>query len=281
MNTNCYRFEKFFFQKGLLDNCVDATYIIHLEDNGRFESIMNQLDEYHPTKLTYIVFNKGYKNCEKKDYINIPPYDLVDAFLKVFKHANQNNYNNILILEDDFIFHKDIKKKFIQKDICTFINKQQNKNFQYLLGCIPLIKLPCHLKCKHYVCVLSLGSHACIYSKKNRIETLKVKQQIIKDWDAYHWYYNKRYTYYKPLCYQLFSETDNSKYWNYNYYILYIGGKLLLIIFKCLQLDKQVEPGYSFFYLFSKLLPVILVVLLILLLIPIIRRIIKIKKIRF
>ena len=79
MNTKCYRFEKFIFQKGLLDNCVDATYIIHLKDNGRFEGIMNKLDEYHPTKITYIVFNKGYKNCEKEDYITIPPLDLVDG----------------------------------------------------------------------------------------------------------------------------------------------------------------------------------------------------------
>jgi hypothetical protein len=271
MNTKCYRFEKFIFQKGLLDSCVDATYIIHLEDNGRIESIMNQLDEYHPTKLTYIVFNKGYKNCQKEDYITTPPHDLVDAFLKVFKHANQNNYNNILILEDDFIFHKDIKKKYIQQDICSFINKEKNKNFIYLLGCIPSIMLPCHLKGKHYISVASLGTHACIYSKKNRIETLKVQQEKIKDWDCYHGYYNKRYTYYRPLCYQLFPDTENKKYWGAENYIMFFCGNVNKIIFKYFQLDKQVEPGYSYCYLLSNIISCLLVILLILLLIVIIK----------
>jgi len=217
---------------------------------------MNNLDEYHPTKLTYIVFNKGYKNCEKEDYINIPPYDLVDAFLNVFKHANQNNYNNILILEDDFIFHKDIKKKYIQQDICTFIKKQKNKNFQYLLGCIPYLFIP--YNSKHYKIVISGGMHACIYSKKNRIETLKVKQEKIKDWDGYNCTFSTRYTYNRPLCYQLFTNTENSNHWSINYnYTQYI--------IKFFNLNKQVEPGYSNVYLLSKITFYLLIILLILL----------------
>ena len=266
MNNNCYRFEKFIFQKGLLDSCVDATYIIHLKDNGRFEGIMNKLDEYHPTKITYIVFNKGYKNCEKEDYITIPPLDLVDAFFKVFKHANQNNYNNILILEDDFIFHKDIKKKYIQQDICTFIKKQKNTNFQYFLGCVPYLFIP--YNSKHYKIVISGGMHACIYSKKNRIELLKVKQEKIKDWDSYNSFDNQ-YTYHRPLCYQLFTNTENSKYWgsDHKYNFMYIIKKLI----KFVKLDKQVEPGYSYMYLLSKITFYLLIILLIVLLIVIIK----------
>ena len=257
MESKCYRFEKFIFQKGLLDNCVDATYIIHLEDNGRFESIMNQLDEYHPTKLTYVVFNKGYKNCEKEIYITIPPYDLVDAFLKVFKHANQNNYNNILILEDDFIFHEDIKKKCIQKDICSFIKKQKNKNFIYFLGCIPLLLMPFDYN-NHYKILSSAGTHSCIYSKQNRIETLKMNQQKIKDWDDYHRMYSIKYTYYKPLCYQIFPETKNSKHWTINYKYC----QFILIFF---NLNNSPEPGYSYFYVLSKILFYLLIIFLILL----------------
>ena len=256
MNTNCYRFEKFIFQKGLLDNCVDATYIIHLEDNGRFEEILNQLDEYHPTKLTYIVFNKGYKNCEKEDYINIPPYDLVDAFLKVFKHANQNNYNNILILEDDFIFHEDIKKNSIQKDICSFIKKQKNKNFIYLLGCVPQLLMPFYNN--HYIILSSGGMHSCIYSKQNRIEILKVNQKKIKYWDDFNRIYSIKYTYYKPLCYQLFPETENSKHW----FINYKHWKFILNFF---NLNNSPEPGYSSLYLLSKILFYLLIFFLILL----------------
>ena len=241
---------------------------------------MNQLYEYQPTKITYILFNKGYKNCKKADYINIPPLDLIDAFLQIFKHANLNNYNNILVLEDDFIFHENIKDKTIQKEICTFINHKKNNNFIYLLGCIPLIKLPCNIKGKHYVSLVSLGTHACIYSKKNRMKTLKDKQEKILDWDYYNVVNTRRYTYYKPLCYQLFPDTENSNHWGRENSFSHIYMEFIKIIFKTFLLHKQVEPGYSVSYTFSKIFPFVLLTLFIILLIPIIRRVRKIKRIK-
>ena len=104
-----YRFKKNIFNDRFLNNSVDATYIIHLENNGRYNHIQEQLSEYHPTNIVYILFNKGYKKSKKKSFINNPPLDLVDSFLEIFKHAEINNYNNILILEDDFIFSEKIK----------------------------------------------------------------------------------------------------------------------------------------------------------------------------
>jgi hypothetical protein len=101
-----YRFKKKIFNDGFLNNSVDATYIIHLENNGRYNHIQEQLSEYHPTNIVYILFNKGYKKSKKKYFINKTCLDLIDACLKIFKHAEIHNYNNILILEDDFIFSK-------------------------------------------------------------------------------------------------------------------------------------------------------------------------------
>ena len=57
-NKNCYNFKELNYNRGFLDSCVDATYIIHLENNGRLEHISNQLKEYHPTK-------NGYENISK------------------------------------------------------------------------------------------------------------------------------------------------------------------------------------------------------------------------
>jgi len=68
-NSKCYNFNKITYANGLLDDAVDATYIIHLEGNGRYEDILKQLDLYQPTKIVYIVFNKGYKNCSKGQHI--------------------------------------------------------------------------------------------------------------------------------------------------------------------------------------------------------------------
>ena len=38
-------------------------------------------------------------------------YDIIDANIYIFNHAKQNNYSNILVLEDDFIFSSEITNK--------------------------------------------------------------------------------------------------------------------------------------------------------------------------
>ena len=247
-----YKFKKIIFNDGILNKSTDVTYIIHLENNGRYEHIINQLKEYHPTNIIYILFNKGYKKSKKKEFINNPPLDLVDAFLEIFKHANNKNYNNILILEDDFIFSKKIKEKEHIDIINNTINNLGNINFIYYLGCIPALLFPYDLY--HYKILISLGTHAIIYSKQNRIDILKINQIKIKDWDELQFKYNSnRIAYCKPLCYQLFTNTDNSNYWGENTPIKFFF-KLLLHFLKIIKLNKQVEPGTSICYTFSKIL---------------------------
>jgi hypothetical protein len=80
----CYTYKKIISNYGLYDDSIDSTYIIHLENNGRLDNVMKQINKYMPTKIVYIVFNKGYKNCNKDNYINTPPLDLVNAFLEIF-----------------------------------------------------------------------------------------------------------------------------------------------------------------------------------------------------
>jgi hypothetical protein len=266
-SRQCYTFKKMKYNAGLLDDAVDATYIIHLEGNGRYDDIMNQLKIYHPTKEVYILFNKGYKKCQKDEHIKLPAHDLVDAFLHIFKHAKNENYDNILILEDDFIFTEKIKKTSTQQDICTFLNEHKNEDYQYFLGCLPLLQLPCTLDCKHYINICSLGMHAVIYTKKNRERLLKVNQKNITDWDYYSFTHSRRYTYCEPLCYQLLNDTENSKNWHKDNSILHIIALLTKKIINLFKLDTQIEPGYSFLYIFSKIFAFTLLILLILILV--------------
>lgn len=258
----CYTFKKMKYNTGLLHNAVDATYIIHLEGNGRYDDIMNQLKTYHPTKEVYIVFNKGYKKCQKDEHIKLPAHDLVDAFLQVFKHAKNQNYDNILILEDDFIFTEKIKKTSTQQDICTFLNEHKNEDYQYFLGCLPYLQLPCTLDCKHYINICSVGTHAVIYTKKNREILLNVNQKDIIDWDYYSFTHSRRYVYCEPLCYQLFPDTENSKNWHKDNYILYIISKSVKKFYNILKLNTQIEPGYSIFYIFSKIFAFTIIILI-------------------
>ena len=116
----CYKFEKLNYDSGLLDTNVDVTYIIHLENSGRYDNIIKQLEKYKPTKTIYILLNKGFSKCNKTG-IESSYADLTDCYLQIFKHAQKQNFGNILILEDDFIFNEKVNGAFKFSKIVTFI----------------------------------------------------------------------------------------------------------------------------------------------------------------
>jgi hypothetical protein len=246
------------YNNGILDGSVDVTYVIHLEGNGRINNIKNQLDKYRPTKTNYILVNKGFKKCKKDIPKEEPPYDLVDAFAQIFKHAQKKNYINILILEDDFEFNDKMFNKEIINDINNFINEKENEDFMYLLGGFPHLQMP--YKNKHYKLFISNGCHAAIYSKnfiKNILDKNDFKNMI--DWDIYTNFNSNRYIYSEPLCYQLVTDTENSKYW----LNIFNTAELLKLYMRFLKLDVQYEPGFSYCYLNSKILFYILLLVVI------------------
>ena len=209
MVEDCIIFEKINLYNGLLDKSVDVTYVINLIGNGRLESVKKQLFEFKPTSTIYIALNKGYKNCKKDKHVTTPPVDIIDVNLHIFKHANQNNFKNILVLEDDFIFSNEIKNHDVIDNINKFILKKNNKSFIYSLGNIPSIIIPVTFNFQHYY-GLFCGNHACIYSRKYRDNVLSRKDlNKLKDWDmeVNAW----AYMYYKPLCYQIFPETEKAR----------------------------------------------------------------------
>jgi len=256
--SHCYKFEPIQYDDGILNACVDATYIIHLEGNGRLDSIRAQLEMYHPSDQVYILFNKGYKKCEKS--ISSPGHDLIDAFLQCFQHAKSNGFGNILILEDDFIFSEEIKNKKHVDAISSFIHDKTD--FMYLLGCLPFLQIPASLDLAHYHAI-SCGTHAVIYDETFREQIVMLHSNKISDWDVFlnAQYFSNRYCYYLPLCFQLFPPTDNSKHWGVDNVILFFLGQILFKVIQILNLNESIEPGYSIFYGFSKTIPVVFILL--------------------
>jgi hypothetical protein len=234
----CYRFRSFYNENAMF-HTVDATYIVHLKGNGRYENIEKQLNRYPLTKHVHILINEGYKNCDKPG-IDSPAIDLVDAFKYCMNHATQ--YNNILILEDDFIVHEDIYDHV--DNINNFV--ENNTDFIYRLGCVPYIMIPYdHTNYKG----ISTGSHSVIYSKSVRNE---IVNSTINDWDVFLNFHLMNYIYHTPIIYQLFPSTENSNRWgDYNIFIRILGCILRNVLYIC-NLHKQVEPGYSIFYIVAK-----------------------------
>jgi hypothetical protein len=269
-NKKCYRFEKQLLSGNLLfDKSVCATYIIHLEDNGRLNAVKEQLKEYQPTKIVYIAYNKGYKKCNKNPKIDQPAYDLIDAYLQIFKHAEKEKYQNILILEDDFFFNVKIKDAIHQDNINTFLNSHKDTRFIYRLGCTPLLQIPYNYY--NYITIAG-GAHSTVYSKNFRDYVLQNVQQLdIRDWDIFlNMNFLHQYCYYIPICYQLFPKTENSMLWGNGYGKIFNELTVFIThgIINVLKLDLQPEPGYSLLYIFSKILFYLLVFLILYLALP-------------
>lgn len=246
--NNCYFFNKLHFNSGKFDKSIDATYIIHLKGNGRIENIYNQLDHFQPTNTVYILFNNGFKKCTKELPEQTTTHDLVDAFITIFKHADLNSYDNILILEDDFIFDDEIKNVLVQKDINAFLNYNKETSFIYYLGCLPFLRVGSLTN--HNRILLSSEAQSCVYSKSMRSYTYTIDRNSIFDWDVYLNMYPfgfTRYGYYKQLCSQLHLHTENSDNWWNPFGMADIFKKLK----NSIALHKHIEPGHSYFYFLS------------------------------
>jgi hypothetical protein len=249
-NAKCYDLEERNYTDGLLSPDVEATYILYLEGSPRYDDINKQLDNFHPTDKVFIVHNQGFKKCDKQLEENNSVYDLIDAYIYALNHAKKNDYENILILEDDFMFDEKIKESKHVEIIKNFLIENKNRNVTYLLGCIPYIQIPLG----GYSRVLkSVDTHAVIYNK-NSINKLLDNKEKLNDWDIDLAKYTIKYTHNIPLCYQLKTETENYNIWcdkkkGFRKY----GCNSVKSVYKTLNLDKSVK-SYMFFYNASNIL---------------------------
>jgi hypothetical protein len=257
----CYTFKQYKYTDGIFSKHIDATYIIYLSGSTRMTSIMSQLEQYHPTDNVYILINKPFKYCKKNLIRDRIAYDIIDSNMHIFNHAKQNDYENILVLEDDFIFSPEIKNTTHIDNINSFLNKHTNTDFIYQLGCAPIILIP--YNSYTYIAFISWGAHAHIYSRKSYMRHLNEYDNKMKSYtelgglDTYATINNIRYwnvfTYYKPLCYQTYPNTDSR---------LESSSSASLMLISTLGIDKEPEPGTSILYFISKILFPLLLILL-------------------
>jgi hypothetical protein len=264
-DNKCYKKELIKFDSGLYDDSIDCAYILYLEgNNDRYLKLMEQIKKYPLTKNIYLLRNKGYKNCKKNVDVTIPTHDCIYSHYEAYVHAELNEFNNIIVLEDDFIFDKDIDNEENINAINSFLNKKKNTNFIYLFGTIPIIINKRDFY--HYETTFFGGAHTYVISKKCRQKILNQnKQDFINYIDFEGNLVNnsdKVYMFYKPLSYQTFPVTENQKIWKNMY------GNIMYYIYvysiKVLKLDKQVQPGYDIVYFLAKLLPIIVVIVFLL-----------------
>lgn len=251
------------YNDGIFTPNIDATYIIHLKDNGREQHIFDELSRIHPTSVIHIVYNEGFRRVDKGPQVKTTVDDLTHTYLWTFEHAVVQRYRNILILEDDFMFNvDDIKKPENQQNIRDILESRKSEDHVFLLGCLPFLLLP---RDPSTYTGITCGMHCAVYSEQCIRNTLANRDKIV-DWDIFFNFVSEttnKYVYYKPLCYQLFPVTENSTNWGMEHIVLRTLSEMIKPFMQVCRLDIQVEPGYSAFYMFSKILGIGLALLVI------------------
>jgi len=259
----CNEYDIINFESGILDDIIDAVYVITLKKSNRIENVYKQINEYKLSKNNIIQINERYTDCNIDLCEQQPNYHLFYNLVNICKHANKENYNNVLILEDDFIFDEQIKDTQIIKDLDDFIN---NNNFNlYNLGGVFITSIP-YYSFKHFKYYLGLTSHSIIYSKNARdiiIEKYKydkcMKNTILNF--PYHdsWFnknLDKKFFYYKPICYQPLEITENQKTWKSS-----LSGIIMYNIIKLYGLDITPKIGFKWMYITFYIIHIIIFVI--------------------
>ena len=244
MHSECFRKEVLHLDNSLFENTVDACYLLTMEKSTRRNAYMNQLFKYPPYSKVQIIHNKGFRNCQKEDWITTPLLDIIDFYGKIFEECIHNNTKRVLILEDDFFFVDPIQtiRDYIH-DIDTFLEKN-NDFLIYNLGALPYFMAPTSTDMTHYY-YKGGASHAVIYSQKAMRLYVDAYRSMTCSSDTFWNAYTRVFTFHKPFCFQLCPHTENSTYWcswlDVNYYIR-----------QCFKADKTHSYLFPFAYTASK-----------------------------
>jgi hypothetical protein len=216
---------------------VSAAYVLHLDGNGRLPALRAELERRRPARVVHVVHNPGSM---------LPPAaDIVEAYKYIFRHAQTQGYDTVLVLEDDFTWGRVTATDAANVD--AFLARNAHRQLVYHLGCLPALMLPAG---SGSYLTLGCGTHASIYTKTCREWVLGYTKKI-RDWDMFLFFHFFRYAYGRPLCYQLYGRTANSDQW-----LRFCGlTPLLRLGARMLLLDRRAEPGYWMCYTGAKCAP--------------------------
>ena len=236
--SDCYYTKSYTIDKGNYDGVIECTYVLLMENSKREEQILRQIEDAKITSKVVIQHNKGYKKCEKNLRVNKPNYDIEDALKNVFKHALNQGYSRIIVLEDDCQFDERIRDPVVVNDLHTFLNKRDPEI--YNLGPISIQSpIDVLLHNNHQRLLYTTCAHAVIYNKKYMDSAIH-RKFMSGHVDLEHNRTWSKYTYMYPLAYQKCTETENAKEgWGDAYFLLNN------IMFKPLKMDTQVQPGFD------------------------------------
>lgn len=239
MNSTCYYYEEFHTTHGNLDPSIDCTYVLIMHKSPRKEQIYQNVMKSNLTSHIIFQYNHGYKKCNKNLRKDGPNYDLEHANKTAFSHALNRGYKRIIVLEDDCQFDDRILEREVVDDLNTFLIGKNPK--VYNLGPTVSISSPIDIlkKHKHHLLLYNNASHAMVYNDEYMHNAINTNFMLgHADFETNR--HTSKYTYHKPLAYQIVERSENSKDgWGY------LWNFMDIFIIRPTGIDKQVQPGYD------------------------------------
>jgi len=247
INNQCYRYEKISthnkFDSQIIFPIIDMTYVLIMNGSNYEERVRKQLNEYPFTRNIYLQWNYGFKNCRKYLPNQNTVSDLSDAYIIAFNNAIQNNYNRIMILEDDFVVTEITNND--QENIHNFL-KIYNPEI-LTLGSIIVKSSDKYFLNNNFLQIHSkYGTHAMIYNQ-DIINKLYYNKNVLNiDIDNLTNKYCNIYCYKLPLIIQLLPKTENRNNWNSNKFNKFVSDFLIWLF--GLDNEKRYKNTYKYLH---------------------------------
>ena len=173
LNSNTHFTKEFLVNKdNSLINNIDQVYVVNMDKDKKrlriFTIYMNKLN----IKFKRITGIDGKKVYSKyKTYLSPGELGCLLSHINIMKDAIKNNYENILVLEDDIIFHKDFHN-ILKKTYNNIIKNEKRFDLIYLGYNNLFTKF--YIKNKYYFKTKNTnGTYAMIINKNIFKEILK------------------------------------------------------------------------------------------------------------
>ncbi len=243
--NNCYEFRKLNTGAGIFENVVDACVVITCCESNNYHrehSVYEKLKKHNIHSNTYILYNKGFKTCNKEPNVKHSAQDITHAVYTIFNKFIESD--RLLVLEDDF----EINEKYFSNKHINNIKKFIDKKYFdiYSLGSFSLFFNPLSM---HHRCYDMYVAQANIYSKMYIKKFIDYFKNETTDFAVDYWYNSNpdnflNYRYFLPLVCQKFPKTENMSNWDLSESEDFILSKYISI----LNFDNQIEPGFTIIY---------------------------------
>lgn len=175
---------KFMVQENFADNyfhsVVDKIYVINMDHNKeRLNHIKYQLDKFNIPfqRIAGVNGKKVYPKYENKTSLGPGVLGCLLSHILVIKDAIKNDYENILVLEDDAILHRNFLQEFEKK--YKFIKNNEKEIEMIYLGCSQKHNWNgLEFKEHYYITKESDGAFAMLINKKIFSKVLKLYEKM-------------------------------------------------------------------------------------------------------